>query len=114
MWTAIGGSLDRTETLRTYLAEKPDDRFARYALALELKRMGDLHAAESELRQMLAVHRTSGPGWLQLGNVLVEQGRDADAAGVWREGVKALDGLASADATKSRAELLAALATVDG
>lgn len=105
--------MDRTESLRTYLAEKPDDRFARYALALELKREGDLHAAEAELRQLLSLHPTSGPGWLQLGNVLVEQRREADAATAWRDGIKALDGIKSADATKSRAEITAALATVD-
>lgn len=104
--------MDKIATFRAFLASKPTDRFARYALALELKRTGDLAGAESELRTLLSTHPSSGAGWLQLGNVLVEQERPADAAVAWNDGITALTGLSDADSRRSYAEITAALATL--
>jgi predicted Zn-dependent protease len=52
--------MDRVAFFRDYLQTKPDDRFARYSLALELKKAGQLDEAEAELRTMLAAHPQSG------------------------------------------------------
>ena len=44
--------MDRIAFFREHLEKAPTDRFARYSLALELKKAGQLDAAEAELRTL--------------------------------------------------------------
>ena len=53
---------DRLSQLRELLREDPEDRFLRYAIALELKRAGDMDAAAADLEDLLSVIRQTRKG----------------------------------------------------
>lgn len=97
---------------RAWLQKKPDDRLALYGLALELKKAGDVPAAERAFDDLLALHPTSGAGWFQYGQLYADAGDDTRAEEVWRQGHAALAGLDDPDARRSRAEIDAALAAL--
>jgi tetratricopeptide (TPR) repeat protein len=97
--------MDRVDSLERYLASKPGDRFALYALALELKKAGRTRDSEQRLRELLRLHPTSGAGHLQLGRLLAEEGRTDDAVAAWREGLAHLAGADDAEARRSHREI---------
>lgn len=101
------------EHYRAWLQKKPDDRLALYGLALELKKSGDLDAAERAFEDLLALHPTSGAGWFQYGQLYEEAGDEAQAIEVWRRGLTALAGLEDAEARRSRGEIEGALAALE-
>lgn len=101
--------MDRIETFRRYLQDKPNDRFAMYSLALALKKDGRLDEAEVAFRALLRAHPTSGAGHYQLGELLREQGRDPEAIAAWRAGLEALAGSEDPEARRSVAEIETAL-----
>jgi len=105
--------MDRVAFFRDYVEKKPDDRFARYSLALELKKAGQLTEAEAELREVVRRHPTSGAAHLQLGQLLEEQDRLDDALAAFAAGLDALAGLHDADARKGQAELRLELEAVE-
>src|SRR5215467_878305 len=43
----------RREVLEAFVAEKPDDAFSRYGLALELMNSGDAGSAETQFRELI-------------------------------------------------------------
>lgn len=104
--------MDRIAMFRKYLVDKPTDRFAMYALALEFKKAGDLEAAEAAFRALLAAHPTSGAGHYQLGSMYQDHGRDVEAEAAWQAGLAALDGLDDPESRKARAEIEGALDTL--
>lgn len=101
--------MDRIETFRQYLAKHPNDRFAMYSLALELKRARRFEEAVEAFRALLAVHPDSGAGHYQFGELYREEGLDDEAIATWKAGLAALEGLTSEDARRSRVEIEAAL-----
>lgn len=101
--------MDRIETFRRWLVDKPGDRFAMYALALELKKAGRADEAVEAFEALLAAHPTSGAGHYQLGELFRELGDDERAAAAWRRGLEALRGAQDPEARRSRAEIQAAL-----
>jgi predicted Zn-dependent protease len=104
---------DRCAPLRAFLERKPTDRFARYALALELAKLDRTDEALAELETLLAQHPTSGAGHYQRGQLLREAGRPEEARQAWEAGIAALAGVKDADARRSRAEITAALDALD-
>lgn len=105
--------MDRLSTLRAWLVDRPEDRFARYSLALELKKAGQVDEAFAELRELLRRHPGSGAGHYQLGKWLVEADRPAEARAVWEAGLTALFGLEDPEARRSIREIDAALADLE-
>ncbi len=101
--------MDRIEMFREALADQPDDRFASYGLALELKKSGRHAEAEQAFLALLQAHPTSGAGYYQLGQLLESLGRDDEARTVWERGLTALAGLDTADARRSISDLQGAL-----
>ena len=101
--------MNRIAYFRGWLSGKPDDRFARYSLALELKRAGQHDEALAELRDLLRRHPTSGAGHYQHGLLLQELGRDDEARSAWEEGLRALDGVDDPEARRSLREIEGAL-----
>jgi predicted Zn-dependent protease len=112
--SARGGTTSaRIPTLRAWLADRPDDRFARYSLALELKKAGRVDEAMTELRDLLARHPASGAGHYQLGLWLLEADRPDEARAAWEAGLAALFGVEDPEARRSIREIDAALAELD-
>lgn len=95
-------STDRLTQLRALLAEEPGDLFLRYAIALELKRLGDTGGAIDDLEQLVrdAPHHIAT--YYQLALLLAEVGRAHDALHVCDVGL--LQCTVAGD-RKARAEL---------
>ena len=104
---------DRVGTLRTWLASHPGDRFALYALALELRKTGADAEALAVFDTLLELHPGSGAGHLQRGVLLLDRG-DVDAARRgWDAALDILAAYDDAEAIRSRGEIRAALADLE-
>lgn len=101
--------MDPVTTFRDWLAKKPDDRFARYSLALALKKAGEPDQALAELRELLRRHPQSGAGHYQHGLLLLELERRDEARAAWEEGLAALAGTTDPEAQRSLREIEGAL-----
>ncbi|MEZ4237383.1 MAG: tetratricopeptide repeat protein [Myxococcota bacterium] len=100
---------DRCAPLRAHLAAKPTDRFARYALALELAKLGRPDEALAELDTLLQHHPQSGAGHYQRGLILQAAGRREAAREAWEAGLAALSGVRDPEARRSHREIELAL-----
>lgn len=97
-------SAERLDQLRALLAEEPGDAFLRYAIALELKRRGDMEQAVADLEALLRDRPDHVPSYYQLALMLADLGRADDAVRACDAGV--LQSLVAGDA-RARAELRA-------
>lgn len=104
---------DRIAPLRAFLDRKPADRFARYALALELAKVDRVDEALEELHTLLRDHPHSGAGHFQLGSLLRGAGRLGEAKSAWEAGLAALTGATDAEARRSVVEIRNALDALD-
>lgn len=105
--------MDRIQPLRDWLANKPDDRFARYSLALALHKDGQTGAAIVELRELLVRHPHSGAGHYQHGLLLLEADRTEEARAAWLLGLEQLRGSDDPEARRSLGEIRRALDDLD-
>ena len=101
---------DRLEQLQAMLLDEPQDRFLRYAIALEHKRKGDMGAAVQLLEQLLTEDATYIACYYQLALIQAEMGHGDEAVKVCTAG--ALQCLVAGD-MKTRAELLSLKAAVE-
>jgi predicted Zn-dependent protease len=79
----------RLEGFRKYVAERPDDPFTRYSLAMQLRSMARLEEAVAEFRELGRRAPDYVPTWLMLGQALETLGRDAEAVQAYQDGVAA-------------------------
>lgn len=93
----------RLDQLRTMLAEEPGDLFLRYAIALELKRAGDMEQAIAELHSILVEEPEHIASYYQLALLLADTGRTQAAIETCEAG--SMRCLVTGD-RKARAELL--------
>lgn len=97
-------STDRLSQLRTLLADEPGDAFLRYAIALELKRLGRATEAIAQLEELATDRPEHIATYYQLATMLADAGRRTDAIAACDAG--ALRAVVAGD-RKTRAELLA-------
>ncbi len=71
----------------TVLDEKPDDWRALWRRSQALLKLGQLDAAERDLRRSVEVHPENAVGWAFLGKVEYQKGRIAEAAGAFRTAI---------------------------
>jgi Tfp pilus assembly protein PilF len=79
----------RRELLETFLAQKPDDAFSRYGLAMECLNTGDTAAAESNFRELLQRNADYVPAYLMFAQMLAKESRTDDARDVLNRGIAA-------------------------
>lgn len=79
----------RRQVLEEFVAQKPDDAFSRYGLALECMNSGDSAAADEHFRAL--VERNAGyiPGYQMYGQFLVRESRKDEARRVLSNGIEA-------------------------
>jgi tetratricopeptide (TPR) repeat protein len=77
----------RRETLEQFLANKPEDAFARYGLALECVKQGDDQAASDHFRKLLETHPAYVAGYFQFGQLLARIGKVEEAKKLLSDGV---------------------------
>ena len=99
----------RREVLEAFVAEKPDDAFSRYGLALEFMNSGDVANAETQFRELLRRNPAYVPGYQMLGQLLARQSRADDARAVLREGIAAATKAGNGHAQSEMEGLLAEL-----
>jgi len=85
---ALGRTEEAAAELENLLAESPDNSWValRYAEIVELA-SGDHRAAEQRLRTVLSRNPKFTEAWLLLATVLTSEGRQSEAAAVYREAI---------------------------
>lgn len=77
----------RREMLEKFVAEKPNDAFARYGLALECTKLGDDSAATEHFRKLLELHPGYVAAYYQFGQLLGRLGQMDEARKLLSDGV---------------------------
>ena len=99
----------RRELLEAFVAQKPDDAFSRYGLAMECVNTGDTTAAESNFRQLLQRNSDYVPAYLMFAQMLAKQSRSDDARQVLTQGIAAASEAGNAHALSEMESLLGEL-----
>jgi len=99
----------RRQMLEAYVAQKPDDAFSRYGLALECVNSGDTAAAESSFRELLQRNPAYVPAYLMFAQMLVKEFRQDDARVILQQGISAASNAGNKHAQSEMESLLAEL-----
>ena len=78
---------ERVSTLKQVLAEYPKDAFARYGLAMEYSKAGDVETALSEFRQLLEFHPDYTAGYFMAAQTLARASRTDEARDLLKQGI---------------------------
>ena len=97
----------RLDILKNMVAQRPEDSFLRYGLAMEYRNSGDLQQAMDEFNALMAAAPDYVPAYFHAGQTLEQLGRPEDAAAVYRRGI---DEAARKGDQHARSELEGALA----
>ena len=84
-----GQKKTRRELLESFVAQKPDDAFSRYGLAMECVNSGDSAAAEANFRELLQRNADYVPVYLMFAQMLVKESRSDEAREVLDKGIAA-------------------------
>lgn len=79
--------MNRIELLTEILQQNPNDAFARYGLALEYSKAGDLERALSEFQSLLGANPDYTPGYQMAAQTLLTAGRAEEAKQRLMEGL---------------------------
>lgn len=99
--------MDRIATFKQFIADKPEDPFPRYGLAMEYKKQGQLDDACAAFAELTAKFPDYVPTYLMYGNTLEALERAAEADAIYRKGIEVSTATGDGHA---RNELEAALA----
>ena len=79
--------MDRLSLLSEILSQNPNDAFARYGLAMEYSKAGEVERALGEFNQLLSVHPDYTAGYFMAAQTLVRAERVDDAKKMLQEGI---------------------------
>jgi Tfp pilus assembly protein PilF len=99
----------RREILEAFVAQKPDDAFSRYGLALECMNSGDTMNAETQFRELLQRNASYVPAYLMFAQMLLRLARPEDARQVLQQGLSEASRAGNAHARSEMEALLADL-----
>ena len=102
-------SSTRLDLLRNLVAQNPADSFARYGLAQEWARSGNLEQAVEEYRGLLAVNPDYAAAYYHGGQALARLGRIEEARALYRLGIETTTRIGD---LHTRGEIEAALETL--
>jgi tetratricopeptide (TPR) repeat protein len=77
----------RIDILKQLLEQNPTSTFARYGLAMEYVKAGELETAIAEFKAVAAADPAYSAAYFQGGQTLEKLGRLSDARGFYREGI---------------------------
>lgn len=97
---------ERLEILKTMLEARPQDKLARYGLAMEYKNLGEYNQAVEQFRALLAAHPGYAAAYFHGGQTLEKAGRIEEAREMYQEGIAVT---ARTGDSHTQAELQAAL-----
>ena len=107
---SAGSKKTRRQFLEEFVAEKPDDAFSRYGLALECMNSGDAAAADEHFRALLQLNTAYIPGYQMYGQFLAREHRSEEARKVLRAGMAAAEKAGNAHARSEMEAFLKDLA----
>jgi predicted Zn-dependent protease len=79
--------MDRIAALNDVLTQNPNDTFARYGLAMEYSKQGDLDRSLAEFAILLKTNPNYTPGYFMAAQTLTRAGRIADAKTMLTDGI---------------------------
>jgi tetratricopeptide (TPR) repeat protein len=79
---------NRLEILREMLAQDPKNSFARYGLAMELSKSGQLEEAVAEYRALMSADENYVASYYHCGQALEKLGRVEEARDVYVKGIE--------------------------
>lgn len=79
----------RRQLLEEFVAQKPDDAFSRYGLAMECMDSGDPSAADVHFRALIERNADYIPSYLMYGQLLARESRNDEARQVLSNGMAA-------------------------
>jgi len=79
--------MDRVAMLNEILSRDPNDAFARYGLALEYSKSGDVDRALEEFGKLLSVHPDYTAGYFMAAQTLASANRAEEAKKMLVEGI---------------------------
>lgn len=97
---------NRVQALRNMLAQDPRNTFARYGLAMEQVKAGELEEAVAAFRELIAADPDYCAAYFHGGQTLEKLGRIEDARAMYEAGIEAAT---RAGDVHTRSELQAAL-----
>jgi len=77
----------RIEMLSQILADNPSDAFARYGLAMEYSKAGEVETALTEFRKLLEAHPDYTAGYFMAAQTLARASRLDEARTMLRDGI---------------------------
>jgi Tfp pilus assembly protein PilF len=80
-------SSTRLETLKTMVAQQPSVSFLRYGLAMEYRNAGELEAAITEFRALIAIDPDYSAAYFHGGQTLERLGRLDEARELYTTGI---------------------------
>jgi len=97
---------NRMDILKSMLAQNPADAFARYGLAMELVKNGELEGAAAEFRTLLEHNPNYAAAYFHGGQALEKMGEVEQARELYEKGIQVT---ARTGDAHTRSELQAAL-----
>src|SRR5580704_12378368 len=97
---------NRLDVLRGMVATNPDDSFARYGLAMECVKTGNLQEAVDEFKKLLEVNPRYPAAYFHGGQALEKLGKIDDAKALYQQGIEITTAMGD---FHTRSELQAAL-----
>jgi tetratricopeptide (TPR) repeat protein len=79
--------MDRTEMLKQFLAENPNDAFARYGLALEYVNAGQIDSGLEEFKTILRSNPDYTPAYQMAAQALLGAQRNQEARQLLEDGI---------------------------
>jgi len=79
----------RLEMLSQYLEQNPGDAFARYGLAMEYSKAGEMEQALAQFNKLLELHPDYTNGYFMAAQTLERAGRTAEAKALLERGIDA-------------------------
>jgi predicted Zn-dependent protease len=79
--------MDRLAMLNEILSQSPDDAFARYGLAMEYSKAGEVERALEEFRKLLSAHPDYTAGYFMAAQTLVSANRADEAKKMLVDGI---------------------------
>jgi cytochrome c-type biogenesis protein CcmH/NrfG len=96
----------RRQMLEEFVAQKPDDAFSRYGLAMECMNNGEAAAADTHFRALLDGHHDYVPAYLMYAQFLARESRKDEARQVLASGILVADQKGDAHARSEMESLL--------
>ena len=95
--------------LNQILAQNPNDAFARYGLAMEYSKSGEVEQALDEFNKLLVANPDYTPGYFMAAQTLARENRTAEAKKMLSEGIASAKRTSNAHAQSEMEAMLAEL-----